>query len=82
LEDLKSDVKTPQERYKIKEKVLDIFRKEQVVKTLYTPKVNLLIDKNIKNIEIPTKFVSKSDRSNIFNTMYIKEEKIINWTDK
>ena len=30
-------------------KILEILKEEQVIKTLYTPKINLLVDKNLKN---------------------------------
>ena len=82
LEELKSDIKTPEYTNKVMLKVIDILKKEQVVKTLYTPKINLLIDKNIKNINIADKLVNKSARKEIYNSIYIKEEKIINFTDK
>jgi len=82
LEDLKWWIKTPEETNKIKWKVLDILKKEQIVKTLYTPKINLLIDKNIKNILLPEILVSKSARKDLFNSLYIKEEKIINFNEK
>ncbi len=82
LEDLKSWLKNPEEIEKTKEKILEILKKEQIVKTLYTPKLNLLIDKNIKNINIPEKLVNKSSRKDIFSTLNIKEEKIINFENK
>ncbi len=82
LEDLKSDVKNPEEVSKIQTKILEILKKEQVIKTLYTPKINLLIDKNIKNILISDKFINKSNRKDIYDTIYINEEKIINFKNK
>ena len=82
LEELKSDIQTPEYTDKVIKKILDILRKEQVIKTLYTPKINLLIDKNIKNINIPDKLVNKSAREDIYNSIYIKEEKIINFKNK
>jgi len=82
LEDLKSETKNNDEVEKIKNKILDILKKEQVVKTLYTPKINLLIDRNIKNINLPKKLSNKDERKNIYNTIYIKEEKIIKFENK
>lgn len=82
LEELKSDIKTPEEISDIQAKILDILQKEQVVKTLYTPKINLLIDKNIKNVKIYDKLINKSERKYIFDSIYIKEEKIINFENK
>jgi hypothetical protein len=56
--------------------------KEQIVKTLYTPKNNLLIDKNIKNVSIPSKLANKDERREIYNNIYINEEKIIKFENK
>lgn len=82
LEDLKSNIKTPEEITNIQSKVLQILQNEQVIKTLYTPKLNLLIDKNIKNVTINDQLINKSSRKEIFDSMYIKEEKIINFENK
>lgn len=82
LEDLKSEIKTKDEIKHIENKILEILKKEQIIKTLYTPKINLLIDKNIKNISVPKLLTSKTDRKLIYNNIYIKEEKIINFQNK
>jgi hypothetical protein len=82
LEDLKSDIRSKEETEKIKNKVLSILKTEQVVKTLYTPKINILIDKNIKDISINEKLINKNSRKSIFDDLYIKEEKIINFKNK
>jgi hypothetical protein len=82
LEDLKSETKNNSDVEKIKDKIIEILKKEQIVKTLYTPKINLLIDKNIKNIDLPNKLSNKVERKNIYNTIYIKEEKIIKFENK
>jgi hypothetical protein len=82
LEELKSDIKNPEEINKIQKKVLDILQSEQIIKTLYSPKINLLIDKNIKNISIPKKLMNKSERKDLFKSIYIKENKIINFENK
>lgn len=82
LEELKSDIKTPEEITKIQEKVLKILQSEQIIKTLYSPKINLLIDQNIKNISIPNKLNNKSERKDLLKSIYIKENKIINFKNK
>ncbi len=82
LEELKSWIKTPEKITDTREKILEILKNEQVVKTLYTPKINLLIDKNLKNIQVKNKLINKSERKYIFNSIYIKEEKIINFENK
>ena len=82
LEDLKWERKDNQEINKIESKINEILKKEQIIKTLYTPKINLLIDKNIKNVSIPKKLANKNERSEIYNSIYIKEEKIIKFENK
>jgi hypothetical protein len=75
-------MKSNEETEKIKLKILSILKKEQIVKTLYTPKINFLIDKNIKEISIDKKLINKSDRKSIYDNIYMKEEKIINFENK
>ncbi len=82
LEDLKSETKNNSDIEKIKNKIIDILKKEQIVKTLYTPKINLLIDKNIKNVKIPSTLINKTERKFIYDDIYIKEQKIINFENK
>ncbi len=82
LEDLKSENKNNDNINEIEWKINNIFKKEQILKTLYTPKINLLIDKNIKNVSIPERLANKDERRKIYNTMYIKEEKIIKFENK
>ncbi len=82
LEDLKSNILSDE---KIKEnqiKILEILKEEQVIKTLYTPKINLLVDKNLKNKEMYESLPNKYLRSYILNSSYIKEDKIINFENK
>jgi hypothetical protein len=64
------------------EKILEILQKEQILKTLYTPKINLLIDKNINNIDFPTHIPDNSLRIDILDKAHIKEKRIINFDNK
>jgi len=82
LEELKANIYNEEKTLQIQNKVISILKEEQVVKTLYTPKINLLVDKNIKNIDMIEILPNKSLRSYILNSSYIKEEKIINFEDK
>lgn len=52
------------------------------MKTLYTPKISLLIDKNIKDIYLPDSLPNKELRSEIYNTAHIKEKRILNLENK
>lgn len=82
LEELKSNMVSEEKSNEIQEKIIDILRDEQVIKTLYTPKINLLVDKNIKNNTNYNTLPNKNLRSYILNSAYIKEEKIINFENK
>ncbi|MBB1564974.1 hypothetical protein HG430_002945 [Candidatus Gracilibacteria bacterium] len=82
VEELKENIYTEEKTLEIEKKVLDILRNEQVLKTLYTPKINLLVDKNIKIEKAYSSLPYKSERSSILENAYIKEEKILDLTDK
>jgi len=82
LEDINSN-KIYQDWFKEKEKkVLDIIKDEQVIKTLYTPIIDLLIDKNIKNVNIDKYSSWQINRVNYLSTIYINEKKEINYANK
>jgi len=44
--------------------------------------MNLLIDKNIKNVSIPSKLANKDERKEIYDNIYINEKKIIKFENK
>lgn len=78
LEELKENILTDERKETLKNKILEILENEQVLKTLYTPKINLLVDSN--NIKIDKKYEFlpyKSERSSILESLYIKEEKVL-----
>jgi len=82
LEELKSNILSDEKIKENQKKILEILKEEQVIKTLYTPKINLLVDKNLKNELIYDKIPNKYLRSYILNSSYIKEDKIINFENK
>ena len=82
LEELKWDTLPKTSIEPIQKKILQILEKEQILKTLYTPKIDILIDKNIKNTSLQEYIPNKSLRSEIFNNMYILDKKIINFENK
>ncbi len=51
LEDLKSSNITPEKIHEGEQKALDIIKQEAIVKTLYTPILKELVDKNIKTFQ-------------------------------
>ncbi len=78
LEDLKSSILNKTTIEEVQVKIIEILKKEQILKTLYTPKINLLVDKKIKDTYLPKNISNKSLRSEIYNNAHIKEKKIIN----
>ncbi len=76
LEEAKENIYNEEKTKLLENKILDILKKEQVVKTLYSPKLNLLIDKNIKLTKKFSKLPSESLRSEIMKESYIKQEKV------
>lgn len=82
LEELKSNIVHDEKVKELEEKVLDILKEEQVVKTLYTPKINLLVDKNLKVWKVYEKIPSKYLRSYILDSSYTKDEKEIDFANK
>ncbi len=63
-------------------KALDIIKEEQVVKTLYTPIQNLLVDKNIKNVNFPKNSTWSINRLDYLSKIYISEKSEINISNK
>ena len=82
LEELKSNILSQERINELEWKVIDILREEQVLKTLYTPKINLLVDKNLKIWSVYEKLPSKYLRSYILDSSYTKDEKIIDFENK
>lgn len=83
LEDINSN-KIHEETLKDKQiNALKIIKDEQVVKTLYTPLLNLLIDKNINNISSKNSILSgQIDRVGYLSQIYINEKREINYKNK
>ena len=82
VEELKENISSVEKTAETEKKVLEILKNEQVLKTLYTPKVNLLVDKNIKIEKTYDSLPYRSERSWILEHLYIKEDVKIDWKDK
>jgi len=82
LEELKSDIYTPEEQIQLEQKILDILKDEQVVKSLYTPIEHLMVDKSIKNTPFPEQLVNKSLRNYLYDRLYTNEKKVMNLENK
>lgn len=82
LEELKSNILHEDKIKDLEWKVIDILKEEQVLKTLYTPKINLLVDKNLKIWKVFEQIPSKYLRSYVLNSSYTKDEKVIDIENK
>lgn len=82
LEDLKSSNMTQEKIIEGEKKVLNIIKQEAIVKTLYTPIIKQLVDKNIKNYSIPGKLMDDTLRFWGLRDAYILQKRIINYSEK
>lgn len=79
LEELKSWIPNEERRKFLSKKILDILKEEQIMKPLYTWKINLLIDKSIKLNKEYKNIPFKSDRISILENIYVKESVSLNF---
>lgn len=78
LEELKSNNLSITKREELEIKLLDILSKESIIKVFYTPKINLLVDKNIKSFELPNFLPDSKHRYFPLLESYLSEKRIIN----
>jgi hypothetical protein len=78
LKDLKESFKNKEKRELIQSRVLNILKEEQVVKTLYSPKHKLIVDKNIHISPFPRKLQTKNMRTILYDKLYTNEKRVIN----
>jgi hypothetical protein len=82
LEELKSNNLSITKREELEEKMLDIIGKESIMKVIYTPKIHLLVDKNIKNFSLPTFLPDSRHRYYPLIQSYLSEKRIIQSEEK
>lgn len=82
LEELRWNILSKVKIEELEKKVLDILRQEQITKVLYTPIINNLVDKNIKNYSLEKYIPNKELRIEALNNSFILEKKIIKTKDK
>lgn len=82
LESLSSSIQNEEKMNSLKKQVLDILKQEQVVKTIESPYLHYLVDKNIKWVSSTDKLPDTSYRYLWLQNAYIIENKQINWTGK
>lgn len=82
LEELKSNNLSVTKREELELKMLDIIWKESIIKVLYTPKISLLVDKNIKNFSLPDFLPDSRHRYYPLLESYLSEKRIIKSHEK
>lgn len=82
LERLKSSQLNPESLTRIKQDVLDILKKENVVLTFYSPYHSFFIDKNLKDVKDTDILPSPSYLYDLGEGVYIKEHRSIDFKQK
>ncbi len=82
LEELKSNNLEVSKKEELEEKLLDIIKDDAIVKVFYTPKISLLVDKNIKNFNFPDFIPDSKDRYYPLLNSYLSEKRMINSEEK
>lgn len=82
LEELKVNTLSKEKILELEAKALETFKDESVVKTLYTPILRQLVDKNIKNYSYTKYLKDDSLRIDSLQWSYLLEKKIINTEGK
>jgi hypothetical protein len=83
LEEINSNKIDKETLQKKQEQALNIIKEEQIVKTLYTPLLNLLVDKNIHNkADFNSIWTWQVDRIGYLSQIYINEKREVNYKDK
>lgn len=82
LEEAKSTSHHAEKIAELEKKILEILREEQFVKTLYTPIMRNLVDKNIKNYSLKPYLYDDTLRFEWLKSAYVDEKKIINLENK
>jgi len=82
LEELKSNNLSSEKRSELEEKLLDIMQEENIIHTLYTPYISLLIDKNIKNFSLPSYLPDTKHRSYPLWESYLSEKRVVQLEEK
>ena len=82
LEEMKWNNLSNTKILELEEKVLEILEEEQIMKTLYSPKLKLLVDKNIENYSLSSYMPDDIYRLNPLINSYISKKKTIDKENK
>lgn len=82
LEELKSNRISETKQKELTDKILEILKEESIIHTLYTPKLSLYVDKNIKNFIFPSFLPDSTFRYFPLTQSYLSEKKMIHIENK
>jgi len=82
LEELKSNNLEVSKKQELEEKMLDIIKDDAIIKVFYTPKISLLVDRNIKNYNFPDFIPDATTRYYPLLNSYLTEKRMIDTDDK
>lgn len=82
LEEVRGNNLSKTKILELEEKVLEIVKEEQIMKTLYSPKLRLLVDKNIENYSLASYIPDNIYRLDPLINSYITKKKTIDKENK
>ncbi len=82
LEEMKWNNLSNTKILELEEKIWEILKEEQILKTLYSPKLKLLVDKNIENYSLASYMPDDIYRLNPLINSYISKKKTIDKENK
>ena len=82
LEEMKGNNLSNTKIIELEDKIAEILQEEQIMKTLYSPKLKLLVDKNIENYSLSSYMPDDIYRLNPLINSYISKKKTIDKENK
>lgn len=82
LEDIKSANLAPDKTQELEKKVLVTLKEEAIVKTLYTPIIKQLVDKNIRNFTLSSTLNDDMLRIEWIRNAYISQKRVVQYSTK
>ena len=82
LEEMKGNNLSNTKILELEDKIVEILQEEQIMKTLYSPKLKLLVDKNIENYSLSSYMPDDIYRLNPLINSYISKKKTIDKENK
>ncbi len=82
LEELKSNMLSVSKTQELESKILDILQQNNIIKTFYTSKIEMLVDKNIKDFTFPDHIPDTKLRYRPLLNAYLDEKRTIQLQNK